>query len=198
MTSSREPVTVLLTADELATVLAALRHWQKQLGEDSRLPEAYPQFDGFRPLTVVEIDPLCARLNSAAEPCDCKLPGCYHSGVPGVIARMKGGMLAPGAAVERCDLCCRYESDEAARQKLTELGLTSSHSGLPAGLAEALDRADEALGQIVQSLGRDDEWPDFPRRSWRNAICESLTSLGYWHWVAFMLAIPEEPPEDAQ
>lgn len=74
---------------------------------------------------------------------------------------------------------------------------TCAESILPAGLAEALDRADEALGQIMQALGRDNEWPAFPRRAWRNAISANLTSLGYWHWVAYMLANPEQPEENA-
>jgi hypothetical protein len=57
------------------------------------------------------------------EPCDCEVPGMFCSGVPGILAAMKNGRLAPGAVVERCDLCQRYPSDEAAYQQLVELGL---------------------------------------------------------------------------
>jgi hypothetical protein len=55
--------------------------------------------------------------------CECELPGYFHSGVPGIIAHVENGRLAAGAAVERCDLCRRYESDEAALAKLRELGI---------------------------------------------------------------------------
>lgn len=52
-------------ANELATMLAALRHWQEFY---SRNPEeakaAYPQFDFARPLFGYEIDALCERLNT--------------------------------------------------------------------------------------------------------------------------------------
>jgi hypothetical protein len=55
--------------------------------------------------------------------CECEVSGFYCSGVPGVLAHMENGRLAAGAGVERCDLCQRYPSDEAARQRLHELGL---------------------------------------------------------------------------
>ena len=47
----------------------------------------------------------------------------FYSGVLGIIARVENGRLVPGAKVERCDGCERYESDEAAHQKLIELGM---------------------------------------------------------------------------
>ena len=43
--------------------------------------------------------------------------------VPGILAHLEGGRVAPDATVECCDQCQRYESDEAARQKLIELGM---------------------------------------------------------------------------
>jgi hypothetical protein len=55
-------------------------------------------------------------------PCDCQQPGYFCSGVPGIIARIENGRLAKGAKVERCDLCQRYPSDEAALERLRELG----------------------------------------------------------------------------
>jgi hypothetical protein len=54
--------------------------------------------------------------------CDCEWPGFFHSGVPGILAHMKNGRLAEGAVVNRCDLCQRYPSDEAAFERLRELG----------------------------------------------------------------------------
>lgn len=54
--------------------------------------------------------------------CECEKPGDFCSGVPGILAHTENGRLAPGTAVERCDLCQRYPSDEAALRKLQELG----------------------------------------------------------------------------
>jgi hypothetical protein len=54
--------------------------------------------------------------------CECEEPGCFYSGVPGILARVENGKLVPGTKVERCDLCQRYSSDEAALEKLRELG----------------------------------------------------------------------------
>jgi hypothetical protein len=67
-----------------------------------------------------------ARPSSAGESadgCDCQLPGYFYCGVPGILARVVQGRLVPGAQVERCDLCQRYASDEAALAKLVELGI---------------------------------------------------------------------------
>ena len=60
-------------------------------------------------------------LDAGVAPCDCEKPGHFCSGVPGILARMENGRLAPGAKVERCDLCRRYPSDEAAAEKLRQL-----------------------------------------------------------------------------
>lgn len=54
--------------------------------------------------------------------CECEEPGSFYSGVPGILAHVENGKLTPGAKVERCDLCQRYPSDEAALGKLRELG----------------------------------------------------------------------------
>lgn len=54
--------------------------------------------------------------------CECEKPGYFCSGVPGILAHMEDGRLAKGAVVNRCDLCQRYPSDEAASAKLRELG----------------------------------------------------------------------------
>jgi hypothetical protein len=63
-----------------------------------------------------------------ADVCDCQLPGYFCSGVPGILARVVGGRLVPGAQVKRCDLCQRYPSDEAALAKLVELGIAPADS----------------------------------------------------------------------
>ena len=105
-------------------MLAALRHWQQALAHHG--PDwaaAFPQFADEQPLTVTEIDGLCHWLNEIDQPCDCERPGFFCSGVPGIIAHLQDGRLAKGAAVERCDLCQRYPTDDAARAKLVELGL---------------------------------------------------------------------------
>jgi hypothetical protein len=56
-----------LSDRELATVLAALRHWQRQR---ERTPGALPggphHFEDVTPLSAQEIDELCERLNCPA------------------------------------------------------------------------------------------------------------------------------------
>ena len=66
---------------------------------------------------------LLRRLRATLEPCECEKPGYFCSGVPGIIAHVENGRLAQGAKVERCDLCQRYPSDQAALKKLQELGI---------------------------------------------------------------------------
>jgi len=53
--------------------------------------------------------------------CECEKPGFFCSGIPGILAHMENGRLAEGAKVNRCDLCQRYPSDEAALEKLRQL-----------------------------------------------------------------------------
>ena len=122
------------------TVLAALRFWQRlgpsrphsvfdrlECDEQDALDDIRTGAGRFDPLTTEEIDSLCERLNTrdvvASEPCACELPGVFCSEVPGILARIEQGRLAPGATVERCDLCQRYPDDEAAYRKLRELGM---------------------------------------------------------------------------
>ena len=62
-------------------------------------------------------------LEPEEEKCDCQLPGYFCSGVPGILAHMENGRLAPGAQVQRCDQCQRYPSDQAALERLGELGI---------------------------------------------------------------------------
>ena len=116
----------MLNERELATVLAALRHWQQHIQRTGTAVRDSSHFEDVEPLTPEEIDRLCQRLNTAApdaEPCECERLGYFCSGVPGILARVENGRLAPGAKVECCDVCCRYPSDEAALAKLRELGI---------------------------------------------------------------------------
>jgi len=64
--------------------------------------------------------------------CECEKPGFFCSGIPGILAHMENGRLAQGAQVNRCDLCQRYPSDEAAFEKLQGLGLVPPQT-LPGG-----------------------------------------------------------------
>ncbi len=57
------------------------------------------------------------------ERCDCQQPGHFCCGVPGILAHVEKNRLAPGCKVERCDLCELYPSDQAALEKLIELGM---------------------------------------------------------------------------
>ena len=130
----------MLSKRELATVLAALRFWQRhgppqinsffdrlEIGEQELFQEIGTDSRSFAPLTSPEIDVLCERLNAGdpveSEPCECEQPGHFRSGIPGILAHLENGRLVPGASVERCDLCQRYPSDEAALQRLVELGI---------------------------------------------------------------------------
>ena len=67
-----------------------------------------------------------AEENSDDNRCDCEQPGYFCSGVPGILAHVENGRVSPNTEVERCDLCERCPSDEAAREKLRELGLLDS------------------------------------------------------------------------
>jgi hypothetical protein len=61
----------MLTSRELATVLAALRHWQQQLAREGRaFADGFPHFVDEEPLSVAEIDTLCDRLNDIDACCD--------------------------------------------------------------------------------------------------------------------------------
>jgi len=113
----------MLTSREQATVLVALRHWQQQLPRGGiAFAEGFPHFTDETPLSVGEIDSLCDLLNEADTRCDCELPGTFCSGVPGILAHMEQGRLAPNSKVERCDICRRFASDDAARERLVSLG----------------------------------------------------------------------------
>lgn len=111
----------MLTARELATILAALRRWQQMQPQMPIIPliTAWPHFADNPPLSAAEIDTLCQRLNF---PCDCEASGPFWSGIPGILGRVVHGRIDP-ASVERCDACERYPSDDVARERLRELKL---------------------------------------------------------------------------
>lgn len=124
---------MILSPSEFATILAALRYFQDefQTAQPGELVELFPQFETAAPLTPAEIGSLCERLNigepaEGDEPCDCESPGFFHAGVPGILAHLQQGRVAPGALVERCDMCCRFASDVEAIARLRELGIAGA------------------------------------------------------------------------
>jgi hypothetical protein len=65
MIEETDASSITVNSRELATVLAALRRWQRDLAENEEGPIC-DYFTDCTPLTVDEIDDLCERLNSAA------------------------------------------------------------------------------------------------------------------------------------
>ena len=55
--------------------------------------------------------------------CPCETPGPLYTGVPGVLAEMRDGRVAPGADIERCRRCRRYPNNFAALAALNARGL---------------------------------------------------------------------------
>ena len=124
---------MILSPSEFATVLAALRYFQDefQTTQPDELVELFPQFETAPPLTSAEIGSLCERLNipdpvEGDELCDCEAPGFFCAGGPGILAHLQEGRVAPGALVERCDMCRRFASDEEAIARLRELGIAGA------------------------------------------------------------------------
>ena len=72
---------------------------------------------------LTTFDPDKAVVPEDALPCACMEPGDFHCGVPGILAHLQDGRVAPEFDVERCDACRRFESDAAAEARLRELGL---------------------------------------------------------------------------
>jgi hypothetical protein len=62
---SQAVVTVDLDKHELATVLAALRYWQRYIETYNDVPVTEHFEDGAEPLTVEDIDTLCEQINCA-------------------------------------------------------------------------------------------------------------------------------------
>jgi hypothetical protein len=56
----------VLTSRELATVLAALRYWQRDLESADEIIDDGEHFADQLPLTTIEIGDLCERLNGTA------------------------------------------------------------------------------------------------------------------------------------
>jgi hypothetical protein len=62
-----EHMTISFSERELATVLAALRHWQRELSEGDDVSISPEHFtDRVTPLTIAEVDELCQYLNYGA------------------------------------------------------------------------------------------------------------------------------------
>lgn len=84
---------------ELATVLAALRHWQREITTKQRV-ESYPEhFAEVTPLADEEIDGLCEALNTAPTKevkCTCKF--CHKKINPDLAHRHDGEYVG--------DECC--------------------------------------------------------------------------------------------
>lgn len=55
---------IFVTERELATILAALRHWQQYLESDFHAALESEQFLDCSPLNAIEIDDLCETLNT--------------------------------------------------------------------------------------------------------------------------------------
>ncbi len=153
-----------LSPSELATVLAALRYFQDetQCLEPSEIRELYPQFADAAPLSTQEIDALCEQLNltdsadNDGDACDCEASGFFHTGVPGILAHLQDGRVAPGALVERCDMCERFASDAEAIAKLQELGIAGSATVVTEQDAQfAMDENGLLLGVGGQELSCD-------------------------------------------
>jgi hypothetical protein len=150
---------LIVSPSEFATILAALRFFQDefQTVEPAELAELFPQFETAAPLSWTEIGSLCERLNIPEpaeddELCDCETPGFFYAGVPGILAHLKDGRVAPGALVERCDRCCRFASDEEALAKIQELGIAERSSVLPESKREV--HADEN-GLLLEARGQE-------------------------------------------
>jgi hypothetical protein len=129
---------LIVSPSEFATILAALRFFQDefQTAQPAELVELFPQFESAAPLSWAEVSSLCERLNipepaEGEELCDCEAAGFFCAGVPGILAHLNDGRVAPGARVERCDMCCRFASDEEALAKLVELGIAEATTPLP-------------------------------------------------------------------
>jgi hypothetical protein len=129
---------LIVSPSEFATILAALRFFQDefQTSQPDEMVELFPQFETAAPLSWAEVGSLCERLNipesdSGDELCDCEVAGFFCAGVPGILAHLKDGRVAPGALVERCDRCCRFASDTEALAKLQELGIAETSTALP-------------------------------------------------------------------
>jgi hypothetical protein len=86
-------------------------------------------FDSYDEAARAEVnDVLILALPLESNKCvECETPDePFHSGVPGILARVENGRRVPGAEVHRCEASVRYESDAAAHAKLRELGTAST------------------------------------------------------------------------
>lgn len=105
--------------------------------------------------------------NEQREPCECEAPGLFRSGVPGILAVVDecGKILS---AVERCDTCERYATDDEARAVLLSTLARERVRALAARYVPANEREQETAAAIVAA-----QVPDVRRadaESWALAL----------------------------
>jgi hypothetical protein len=109
-------VALTTSAAEQGQQDAVIAHLRELQASVDRLAPPLPP-----PLESLVIEETCPA--PTAEPCECEQPGYFTSGVPGILAHVENGFVAPGGAVERCDQCERFSSDDEARRRLGDLGM---------------------------------------------------------------------------
>ena len=89
--------------------------------------------------------------------CDCQREGPFCSGIPGILARVIDGQVVAGTKVERCDVCRIYPSDQAALEKLRDLGMVGENYLDSFHCSDAPDgkhQADLASAKAADGAGR--------------------------------------------
>jgi len=100
-------------------------HGQMAAGKDRELLEGLVELTDEIADQAHDQHGLDCLLDTDDRRCECEEPGYFCSGIPGILAHLENGRLAAGKRAERCDICQRYPSDEAALEKLRELGYGS-------------------------------------------------------------------------
>jgi hypothetical protein len=91
-----------LTNNELATMLAALRHWQRSVSLPDRFFNEHEAFFAeHHPLTDEEIDALCERLNTSQEIHEIDLGKHGDGEAIGITAERAAELQASGVIVTR-------------------------------------------------------------------------------------------------
>ena len=90
--------------------------------EEAEEPLARKLLDDFWDSRLDGTDCFPVFMTEDIDPCECEESGYWCSGVPGILAHVENGKVVPGTEVEHCDLCARFDSDEAAYQELVRRG----------------------------------------------------------------------------